>query len=205
VLSEFRDGWREMKDLLRKLEGKGGSSDGESLRAATQELRVVAATITDMVRGEVSKVDMEPLVREIQLVKSKVEVSSALKRQSEHMTKSDFATALEELRGHFSLLLSSFREVCNNSTGVSATAVNTLLQNLLEQRQRENESTAEDLDYLRRKLRDTQSVIGQAGTRHEELRRATGSARPPERADQIHEPVAVEPVTPGVVSLPLRR
>ncbi|CAJ1343980.1 unnamed protein product, partial [Effrenium voratum] len=71
VLSEFRDGWREMKDLLRKLEGKGGSSDGESLRAATQELRVVAATITDMVRGEVSKVDMEPLVREIQLVKSK--------------------------------------------------------------------------------------------------------------------------------------
>lgn len=139
--------------------------------------------------------DLAPLMSEIKDIRSKVEVSSSLKRQNEHMTKSDFATALEELRGHFSLLLTSFREVCDHSSGVSASAVNTLLQNLLEQRQRENETTAEDLDFLRRKLRDTQSVIGQAGSRHDELRGRVATGRPPERPVEPQVQAVQEPVT----------
>lgn len=192
----------EVKGVKEMLHGQqDGLQDkvrAEELQGVVQDLRLVTTNLVDSIRHEVMKVDLAPLMSEIKDIRSKVEVSSSLKRQNENMTKSDFATALEELRGHFSLLLTSFREVCDHSSGVSASAVNNLLQNLLEQRQRENETTAEDLDFLRRKLRDTQSVIGQVGSRHDELRGRVATGRPPERPvePQVQAVQAVqEPVT----------
>eukprot|EP00435_Cladocopium_sp_Y103_P030105 s1268_g7.t1 len=183
---------QEVKGVKEMLHGQqDGLQDkvrAEELQGVVQDLRLVTTNLVDSIRHEVMKVDLAPLMSEIKDIRSKVEVSSSLKRQNEHMTKSDFATALEELRGHFSLLLTSFREVCDHSSGVSASAVNTLLQNLLEQRQRENETTAEDLDFLRRKLRDTQSVIGQVGSRHDELRGRVATGRPPERPEMPQAP-----------------
>lgn len=193
---------QEVKGVKEMLHGQqDGLQDkvrAEELQGVVQDLRLVTTNLVDSIRHEVMKVDLAPLMSEIKDIRSKVEVSSSLKRQNENMTKSDFATALEELRGHFSLLLTSFREVCDHSSGVSASAVNNLLQNLLEQRQRENETTAEDLDFLRRKLRDTQSVIGQVGSRHDELRGRVATGRPPERPvePQVQAVQAVqEPVT----------
>lgn len=193
---------QEVKGVKEMLHGQqDGLQDkvrAEELQGVVQDLRLVTTNLVDSIRHEVMKVDLAPLMSEIKDIRSKVEVSSSLKRQNENMTKSDFATALEELRGHFSLLLTSFREVCDHSSGVSASAVNNLLQNLLEQRQRENETTAEDLDFLRGKLRDTQSVIGQVGSRHDELRGRVATGRPPERPvePQVQAVQAVqEPVT----------
>lgn len=193
---------QEVKGVKEMLHGQqDGLQDkvrAEELQGVVQDLRLVTTNLVDSIRHEVMKVDLAPLMSEIKDIRSKVEVSSSLKRQNENMTKSDFATPLEELRGHFSLLLTSFREVCDHSSGVSASAVNNLLQNLLEQRQRENETTAEDLDFLRRKLRDTQSVIGQVGSRHDELRGRVATGRPPERPvePQVQAVQAVqEPVT----------
>lgn len=193
---------QEVKGVKEMLHGQqDGLQDkvrAEELQGVVQDLRLVTTNLVDSIRHEVMKVDLAPLMSEIKDIRSKVEVSSSLKRQNENMTKSDFATALEELRGHFSLLLTSFREVCDHSSGVSASAVNNLLQNLLEQRQRENETTAEDLDFLRRKLRDTQLVIGQVGSRHDELRGRVATGRPPERPvePQVQAVQAVqEPVT----------
>lgn len=190
---------QEVKGVKEMLHGQqDGLQDkvrAEELQGVVQDLRLVTTNLVDSIRHEVMKVDLAPLMSEIKDIRSKVEVSSSLKRQNENMTKSDFATALEELRGHFSLLLTSFREVCDHSSGVSASAVNNLLQNLLEQRQRENETTAEDLDFLRRKLRDTQSVIGQVGSRHDELRGRVATGRPPERPVEPQVQAVQEPVT----------
>lgn len=218
LFERFAQVLHELKDLKSSMRESPQLQEHGELGQVVQDLQLVTSNLVETVRQEVMKVDLSPLMSEIQAIRGKVEVSSALKRQNEHMTKSDFATALEELRGHFSLLLSSFREVCDHSSGVSATAVNTLLQNLLEQRQRENESAAEDLDFLRQKLRDTQSVIGQAGSRvgPAELRgRVPTSPRPPERptreiqspsraeaAASVAEPVTrIEPVTEPVAHL----
>eukprot|EP00913_Durusdinium_trenchii_P031594 g29586.t1 len=66
------------------------------LGQVVQDLQLVTSNLVETVRQEVMKVDLSPLMSEIQAIRGKVEVSSALKRQNEHMTKSDFATALEE-------------------------------------------------------------------------------------------------------------
>eukprot|EP00434_Breviolum_minutum_P013143 symbB.v1.2.011584.t1/scaffold771.1/size163808/4 len=109
---------QEMKGLKDIVHGQqDGLQDkvrAEELQGVVQDLRLVTTNLVDSIRHEMMKVDLSPLMGEIKEIRGKVEVSSSLKRQNENMTKSDFATALEELRGHFSLLLTSFREVCDH-------------------------------------------------------------------------------------------
>eukprot|EP00439_Symbiodinium_sp_Y106_P050873 s2257_g6.t1 len=209
ALSAIKDGqigidqvWKEFSVLKEALK--------QMSQQAVEEIRSVRTAVASMTSTVLEAVDLAPMISEIQAVRSKappncefcsqgVEVSSALKRQGDQMTKSDFAIALEELRGHFSLLLNSFREVCDQSNaGPSSRTCEQLLQSMRDQRK-----LVEPLSDLRQKLRDTQSVLGQAGTRHEEaMMRAKASARmsPDCQTEPIvtpWEPVAREPVAPG--------
>lgn len=214
ALSAIKDGqigidqvWKEfsvLKEALKQMSQQATISElPAAFHEAVEEIRSVRTAVASMTSTVLEAVDLAPMISEIQAVRSKVEVSSALKRQGDQMTKSDFAIALEELRGHFSLLLNSFREVCDQSNaGPSSRTCEQLLQSMRDQRKLVV-APEEPLSDLRQKLRDTQSVLGQAGTRHEEaMMRAKASARmsPDCQTEPIvtpWEPVAREPVAPG--------
>eukprot|EP00438_Fugacium_kawagutii_P019394 Skav219440 [mRNA] locus=scaffold1461:135481:149182:+ [translate_table: standard] len=154
------------------------------LQGVVQDLRLVTTNLVDSIRHEVMKVDLAPLMTEIKDIRSKATLCPC---GSVQLFKAQSSAALEVAKS----------DILDAHIGiVSASAVNTLLQNLLEQRQRENETTAEDFDFLRRKLRDTQSVIGQVGSRHDELRGRVATGRPPEHPVEMRQPQAQqEPVT----------
>eukprot|EP00931_Biecheleriopsis_adriatica_P074996 TRINITY_DN48960_c0_g1_i1.p1 TRINITY_DN48960_c0_g1~~TRINITY_DN48960_c0_g1_i1.p1 ORF type:complete len:837 (-),score=191.36 TRINITY_DN48960_c0_g1_i1:136-2625(-) len=119
--------------------------------ARTDHGDIMLLKAVEEIRRAVSNMDVAPVneslreaISELGAVKAKIELSSALKRQCEHMTKADFSAGLEELRGHFSLVLSSVREVWDGGAGASAASgVNTRLEQLLKQRTsgREDEPT----------------------------------------------------------------
>ncbi|CAE8589907.1 unnamed protein product, partial [Polarella glacialis] len=115
-----------------------------------EEVRKVVSVVSEM--------DMAPVLTELHAMKAKIELASALKRQTqvETMTKAEFAAALEELRGHFSLVLCSLREGAPPEV-----ATGYLLQ------QEAQAKAAQELDDLVDKLRDTQHLIREAGSHHE--------------------------------------
>ncbi|CAE8597161.1 unnamed protein product [Polarella glacialis] len=115
-----------------------------------EEVRKVVSVVSEM--------DMAPVLTELHAMKAKIELASALKRQTqvETMTKAEFAAALEELRGHFSLVLCSLREGAPPKV-----ATGYLLQ------QEAQAKAAQELDDLVDKLRDTQHLIREAGSHHE--------------------------------------
>lgn len=136
-------------------------SSGLSREREEQLVAQVFAAIEDS-KKVLSNLDLSPLVSEIAQIRAKVELASALKRKNETMTKSDFAAGLEELRGHFSIVLGSLREVYM----LTSVGNEKSLRSLYDVRHPGN---PEDIEDVLGKLRDAHALIAQASSRSEEV------------------------------------
>lgn len=161
VLHEFHTQVHTLKEFLASQREQELKEQAESEKS---EARALTMSIEQVCSRAVASLDLSPVTSEICAVKSKIELASALKRQTQPdhlMTKADFAAAFEELRGHFSLLLNGIREVGKNAGSQKSQPGAVERQELAK--------AAEDFDYVRKQVRDAQYVAGQAGSRTAEL------------------------------------
>eukprot|EP00930_Biecheleria_cincta_P079209 TRINITY_DN6696_c0_g1_i2.p1 TRINITY_DN6696_c0_g1~~TRINITY_DN6696_c0_g1_i2.p1 ORF type:complete len:870 (-),score=197.81 TRINITY_DN6696_c0_g1_i2:231-2792(-) len=154
--SEVFHEFQILKEFLASQRAKELKDQAQSI-SDRQDTTPLTKSLEDICSRAVARLDLSQVTSEISAVKAKIELSSALKRQTQtdHLTKADFAAAFEELRGHFSLLLNSLREVKQPQQYAAE--------------RRGLETAAEDFNYVRRKVRDAQCVAGQAGSRTAEL------------------------------------
>lgn len=175
------------------------NSSGLSREREEQLIAQVFAAIEDS-KKVLSNLDLTPLVSEIAQIRAKVELASALKRKNETMTKSDFAAGLEELRGHFSIVLGSLREVYT----LTSVGNEKSLRSLYDVR---HPSNPEDIEDVLGKLRDAHALIAQASSRSEEVitkvQEKSGQPRTQSRPSSAREArvaysIPSEPITMAV-------